>query len=158
MGLSYKEVYDKIQAQFPDAVSSRTEGVGDPFLTIRREKIVDVCRWLRDDPELNFNYLSCVSGVDDTKTFWSIYHLYSIPKNQNAVLKVDCSKEDPWVPSVCAVWPTANWHEREAYDLYGIRYDGHPDLRRILLPEDWDGHPLRKDYDFPEEYQGIPLR
>jgi NADH-quinone oxidoreductase subunit C len=156
--VSYKDIYDKIQQKFPDAVASRVEGVGDPYLVIKREKFIDVCRYLKTDPEMNFDYLSCVSGVDDTQTFWSVYHLYSIPKNHNCILKVDCTKDDPWVPSVVSIWPTANWHEREAYDLYGIRYEGHPDLRRILLPEDWEGHPLRKDYDFPEEYQGIPLR
>ncbi len=159
MGLAAKEVYEKIQSRFPDAVVSKSEGgAGDPFIVIKREKLIEVCTWLRDDPEMAFNFLSCVSGVDDTQTFWSVYHLYSIPKIQNCVLKVDCGKEDPWVPSVVKLWGTANWHEREAYDLYGINYEGHPDLRRILLPEDWEGHPLRKDYDFPEEYQGIPLR
>jgi NADH-quinone oxidoreductase subunit C len=158
MGLSYKEVYDRIQASFADAVVSRSEGPVDPFLVVKKEHLVKLCTWLREDAELRFDFLSSVSGVDDTQTFWSVYHIYSIPKNHNCVLKVDCGKEDPWVPSVCGVWATANWHEREAYDLYGIRYEGHPDLRRILLPEDWEGHPLRKDYDFPEEYRGIPLR
>lgn len=158
MSLKPKEIFERIRRRFPDAVVSETEGPGDPFAVIRKEDLLQVCRFLRDDDELRFDYCSCISGVDDTKTFWAVYHLYSIPRNHNAVLKVDAGREDPVVPSVTGIWPAADWHEREAYDLLGIRFEGHPDLRRILLPEDWPGHPLRKDYDFPEEYQGIPLR
>ena len=154
MPLTYSEIYGKI----PQAVLRVEDVPGQPFAVIRRESIVDVCRFLRDDPDLRFDYCSDVCGYDDTKTFWVVYHLYSIPKRHNAALKVDAGKDDPWAPSVCSVWPGANWHEREAYDMYGIRFEGHPDLRRILLPEDWPGYPLRKDYDFPDHYQGIPLK
>lgn len=152
------EIFEAIRRKFPDAVVQTGEAKVDPFAVLRKERLVEVCRFLRDEPTLQFNYLSCVSGVDDAKTFWVVYHLYSIPKNHRVTLKIDAGRDDPEVPSVSGIWPTANWHEREAYDLVGIRFSGHPDLRRILLPEDWEGHPLRKDYDFPEEYQSIPLR
>jgi len=158
MSLPPKDVFERIRTRFPRAVTSVSEAAVDPFAVIRRDDVADVCRLLRDDPELQFNYCSSVSGVDDTKTFWVVYHLYSIPKGHSLVLKADAGRDEPWVPSVAELWPGANWHEREAYDLYGIRFEGHPDLRRILLPEDWPGHPLRKDYEFPEDYQGIPLR
>jgi NADH-quinone oxidoreductase subunit C len=157
MPLTNKEVYDRIHQRYPDAVVKVEEVAGDPFAVIHRDRIIEVCTFLRDDPELQFNYLSCLSGVDDGTTLWVVYHLYSIPCNQNAVIKVDVGRDDPHVASVTGVWTAADWHEREAYDLVGMRFEGHPDLRRILLPEDWPGHPLRKDYEYPEEYQGIPL-
>lgn len=159
MGLGYKEIYERIKAKFPEAVVEVVDVAADPYVVIRRDQAPTVFEWLKSDPEMTFDYLSCVSAYDDLKTIWIAYHLYSIRQNQNAVIKVSAEgREDPWVYSVCRVWPTANWHEREAYDLYGVRFEGHPDLRRILLPEDWEGWPLRKDYEFPEEYQGIPLR
>ena len=158
MALSYLEIYEKIRKQFPDADVKVQEVEGDDFAVIPREKIVEVCTFLKENDELQFNFCSSISGTDDTKTYWVVYHLYSIPRNQSAVLKVDAGRENPKVPSVVKVWPAADWHEREAYDMYGIQFDGHPDLRRILLPEDWVGYPLRKDYDFPDEYQGIPLK
>ena len=158
MPLTNQEVYAKLKDKHPDAVVSVEEVPGDSFVILQRDSIVDVCRFLRDAPDLAFDHCSSVSGVDDTKTFWSVYHLFSTSKRHNAVLKVDAGREDPWVPTLVSVWPGVNWHERETYDMYGIRYDGHPDLRRILLPEDWPGYPLRKDYDFPDEYQGIPLK
>lgn len=109
-----------------------------------------VARFLRDDERMQFNFLSSISAVDyEEKGFEVVYHLISLPDGRRKiVLKVvpDGTRDDPHVPSVVSVWPTANWHEREAWDLMGIRFTGHPDLRRILLREDWVGHPLRKDY------------
>jgi NADH-quinone oxidoreductase subunit C len=155
-----KEIFETIKGRFEDAVVAvvEPEKTGDPWIQVKPEKLVEIATFLRDDEALKFDYCSCVSGVDDTKTFWVVYHLYSIPHKHWMVMKVDAGREDPKVPSVSGVWPASNWHEREAYDLLGIRFEGHPDLRRILLPEDWEGHPLRKDYTFPEDYQGIPLR
>ena len=158
MALSLKDVYERIKAKFPDAVQQVVECPGDPYAVVKAESIVAICRWLRDDPETRFDLLSSLSGTDDTKSLWVVYHLYSIPKNQRAVLKVQVDRANPSAPSVVGVWRTADWHEREAYDMYGIVFEGHPDLRRILLPEDWPGYPLRKDYEFPDEYQGIPLK
>ncbi len=158
MSLTLKQVYEKTKAQFPDGVLSVVECPGDPYCILKREAVLPVCRWLRSDSELEFDLLSCVSGTDDTKDLWVVYHLYSIPRNHRAVFKVNVGRESPSVESVVPVWSTADWHERETYDMYGIRFDNHPDLRRILLPEDWPGYPLRKDYEFPDEYQGIPLK
>ena len=158
MALTFKQVYEKVKERFPDGVVSVVECPGDPYCILKKDALLPVSRWLRSDLEMQFDLLSCVSGTDDTKDLWVVYHLYSIPKNQRAVLKVNVGREDPAVESVTGIWKTADWHEREAYDMYGIRFDNHPDLRRILLPEDWPGYPLRKDYEFPDEYQGIPLK
>ncbi len=159
MSLTLKEVAEKARDKFPKAVLSIVEGHGDAFAVVAAEGIVEVCRWLKDDPEMQFDLCTSIAGTDDTKDFWVVYHLYSVPKNQRAVLKVKAGpREDPVVPTLVPLWKAADWHEREAYDMYGIRFEGHPDLRRILLPEDWPGYPLRKDYEFPDEYQGIPLK
>jgi NADH-quinone oxidoreductase subunit C len=100
----------------------------------------------------------CLSGVDYTGgKLGVVYHLNSMKLNQKIVLKVDLTVETLHVQSVESVWKTANWHEREAFDLYGIIFDGHPDLRRILLPDDWEGYPMRKDYQVPEYYNGMKV-
>lgn len=158
MSLAFKQVYERIKERFPDGIASVVECPGDPYCVLKKDALLPICQWLKTDPEMQFDLLSCVSGADDTKDLWVVYHLYSIPKNQRAVLKVNVGRDEPEVESVTPVWTTADWHEREAYDMYGIKFENHPDLRRILLPEDWPGYPLRKDYEFPDEYQGIPLK
>jgi NADH-quinone oxidoreductase subunit C len=156
MGLPPKDVLDRIKAQFPG--TEIVPGPGDPYGIVPREQVLDVARWLKATPELEFDFPTCVGGADDLKNLWSIWHLYSTKRHHRVTLKAKLDRESPSVASVCEVWPGANWHERESYDMYGIVYEGHPDLRRILLPEDWPGYPLRKDYDFPDHYQGIPLK
>jgi|SRR5688572_1271233 NADH-quinone oxidoreductase subunit C len=158
MGLSFKEIVDRLRSRFPSAVQETVEPNGDPFAVVDGAQLVELCRFLKDTPELDFDYLASLGGTDDLQNLWTVLHLYSIRRNHRLVLKVKHDRTDPKVDSLCGVWATANWHERESYDLYGIRYEGHPDLRRILLPEDWPGYPMRKDYDFPEHYQGIPLK
>ena len=109
-------------------------------------------------PELQFDYLMCLSGIDNGKNILGVvYHLSSMQHRHKITVKVEVPADKPDVPSVSSIWPTANWHEREAYDLIGIKFIGHPDLRRMLLPEDWEGHPLRKDYKVPEFYQGMKV-
>ena len=118
-------------------------------LFIRPQSLVRACEFLRDAPGLRFNYLSDVTALDhypNEPRFETVYHVYSIETNQRLRLKVRLSGENPRVPSVVPVWPGANAFEREVYDLFGIHFEGHPDLRRILMPEDWEGYPLRKDY------------
>jgi len=123
-------------------------GVRDLTVVVPRERIVEVCTFLRDDPELDFRMLVWLGGVDrlpQDPRFEVVYGLLSLNRNHRMHLKVRLPETNPHVPSVTSVWPTANWHERETYDFYGIHFDGHPDLTRILLPEDWIGWPLRKD-------------
>ena len=141
----------KVRAQFPGTIGEVTStGHYADELTARvsKERIVEVCRFLRDDPDLAFDYLSDLSGVDypkREKRFEVVYHLYSISKGHRLRLKVEVGEGEA-VPTMTGIWRTADWHEREAYDLLGIPFEGHPDLRRILLPDDWEGHPLRKEY------------
>ena len=134
-------------------------------LVIKTEKLLDVARLLHRHEHTFFDMLSCLTATDNglaDGTMEVVYHLYSIPFDLHLGLKVVVERNAegeplPSVPSVCEVWQTANWHEREAYDLFGINFIGHPDLRRILLPEDWEGHPLRKDYQIQDYYHGIKV-
>ena len=158
MGLSPKEVYDRVRAAFPRSALEVVEPAGDSFCIVPAADLPAVCSFLKETSDLDFDYLASVGGADDLTNVWVIYHLYSIRRNHRAVLKVKLDRGNPSVASLCPLWAGANWHERETYDMYGIRFEGHPDPRRILLPEDWTGFPLRKDYDFPDHYQGIPLK
>ncbi|MGQ9502229.1 MAG: NADH dehydrogenase (quinone) subunit D [Anaerolineae bacterium] len=146
---------EAVKARFPLAVEAVSEFRGDLVLTLKREFLGDVTRMLRDDPRLQYNLLLDLTAVDRLKLgitprFTTVYQLYSIPHRQSVRLVVplpwDGDTEMPTCPSVTNIWPTANWLEREVYDLMGIRFEGHPWLRRILMPENWVGHPLRKDY------------
>ncbi len=129
----------------------------DAHLEVPRESLLQVAKLLRQDPALAFDSLMCLSGVDRPEHLEAVYHLFSFTHRYRVTLKVRCPKDDPQIPSVSQIWPTANWHEREAYDLLGIKFTGHPDLRRILLPDDWEGHPLRKDYQPPAFWHDIPV-
>jgi NADH-quinone oxidoreductase subunit C len=116
-----------------------------------------VAKYLRDDEEMQFDFLSCLSGLDLKGKFAVTYHLASTTKKHKIVLRVELPGENPAVQSVETIWKTANWHEREAFDMFGINFVDHPDLRRILMPYDWEGHPLRKDYQVPEFYNGMKV-
>ncbi len=140
-------IVDRLRQQFPEAVLEAIQ-LDWPTLRIARDYILRVCRFLRDDAEAQFDFLTDLTGrhiPDAEKPFQVIYHLYSFPRNARLRLKVDVGQDEA-IPSVVEVWSGANWMEREVYDLFGIRFENHPDLRRLLLPEDWEGHPLRKDY------------
>jgi len=129
----------------------------DPNLRVDPQAVVEVCRCLRDEPDLKFEILSDLTGLDLPKEnkIQVVYHIYSYSHRHQIVLKVDLPRENPQLSTMEGVWKVANWLEREAFDLFGIVFEGHTDLRRILLPEDWVGHPLRKDYVEQEEYDGI---
>ena len=129
----------------------------DPHLEVGRENIIEVAKLLKDDPKLSFDSLMSLSGLDWPEYFEAVYHLFSYQHRHRITLKVRCPKDDAVLPTVSSIWRTAEWHEREAFDLIGIRFDDHPDLRRILLPDDWEGHPLRKDYEQPTSWHKIPL-
>jgi NADH-quinone oxidoreductase subunit C len=143
------ELVQRLRQEFGDAVIEAKQFLGQLSLLIQDSQIVEVCRFLRVLEPLRFNYLSdltCVHRPDQVETpFQVVYNLYSIPANERVRLKVNLP-EGGTVDSVTGVWPSANWLEREVYDLFGIIFNNHPDLRRILLPADWQGHPLRKDY------------
>lgn len=151
-----KEIFEILQEKFGDRILETDLEGKEPSLKIHPVAIGEVCLFARDDPRLRFDYLACLSGVDHKTSLGVAYHLDSIEHGHRIALKVELDREDPKVPTVSAIWPTANWHEREAYDLVGIHFEGHPNLVRILCAEDWVGHPLRKDYEFPKEYHGIP--
>jgi len=145
-------------------VGEETTGL-QPALLIDPDRIADVCLELRDNPKTYFDFLSCLSGVDygvEANRFGVVYHLASIPYQTQLTLKI--SKENnrdldnlPSFPTVSSVYHSADWHEREAFDMEGIFFEGHPDLRRILMPDDWGGFPLRKDYKNAEYYKGIKI-
>ncbi len=154
-----QEIHTALQQQFPGAVvDAKLDGVLNPWIKIAPDRIRDVAIWLRDTETCQFDSLMCLSGMDYTGgKLGVVYHLNSTKLNHTIVLKVDVTVDNPHCQSVEAIWKTANWHEREAFDLYGIIFDGHPDLRRILLPDDWEGHPMRKDYQVPEYYNGMKV-
>ena len=157
-GIDPAQVERRLRERFPEVPFRRQEGeaVRDHTLVLPADRLVEVCTFLRDDPGLAFSMLSWVGGVDllpRDPRFEVVYHLLSITHNVRITLKVQVPEAGARVPSVCGVWPTANWHERETFDFYGIRFEGHPDLTRILLPDDWEGWPLRKDS--PLGYQEV---
>jgi NADH-quinone oxidoreductase subunit C len=165
----------QVQQRFADRIAGADLEALDPWIELSTDRLLEVCRDLKSDPQLQLDMLNCISAVDyfepDPKKAkragWEphlevLYHLSSTTKKHTLVIKVRLPrwKDDtpgvlPEVPSVSDVWRTADWHEREAYDLMGVRFLDHPELRRILCPEDWEGHPLRKDYEMPLEYHGI---
>ena len=138
-----------MEEAFPEAIEGVVSFRGESTVVIRKDNLIDIATFLRDEPDLAFDFLSMVCAVDylpANPRFEVVYHLYSTKHLTRIRLKVRLEEDDPQVESVTALWPTADWHERETYDMFGIRFSNHPDLRRILLPEDWEGFPLRKDY------------
>ena len=162
----FAEIKALLIAKFgEDAIVGEETGGLQGALLIKPELIAEVCLELRDNPATYFDFLSCLTGLDYgtiENGFGVVYHLASIPFNTQLTLKVNTANSRqpddlPSFPSVSSVYKTAEWHEREAYDMVGIFFENHPDLRRILLPDDWEGYPLRKDYITAEEYKGIKI-
>lgn len=161
--MSERIEYQKIVAQYPDAIEEVYEFRGDTWLYVAKERLLDVCRLLRDDPELRYLYISDITAIDwlpywekgeKPKRFEVVYNLYSPVSFQRLFLKVRVNDGER-VPSVTGIWEGANYPEREVYDMFGIPFEGHPNLKRILMPDDWVGHPLRKD--FPLGGEEIPF-
>jgi NADH-quinone oxidoreductase subunit C len=124
------------------------------------EDLLMVCSELYQNPSTYFDVLSCITGIDngpEAGTMEVVYNLYAIPFNYHLMIKVMLPRDQPRVESVSSIWRTADWHEREAFDMYGIVFNNHPDLRRILMPADWEGYPLRKDYKHQEYYRDIKV-
>jgi NADH-quinone oxidoreductase subunit C len=156
--------FDKI-VEFIQSVNEGTAQVDSntspPCVIIDSDKLVKACTELHQNSSVFFDMLSCVTGVDngsDSNTMEVIYQLYSIPFNASLMLKVILPRENPEIDSLSSVWKSANWLEREVYDMFGIRFKNHPDLRRILMPNDWEGFPLRKDYQHQELYRDIVVK
>lgn len=152
------QIANQLQERFGEAVTPHLEA-RHPRVHTTAEHWRALAEHLAQDEALAFDFLLCLTGLDYAADdqFCVALDLRSMRHRHEFAVKVYVDRDEPRVPSVMDLWPAANWHEREAYDLFGIVFEGHSDLRRILLPEDWDGHPLRKDYVFPREYHGIPM-
>jgi NADH-quinone oxidoreductase subunit C len=152
-----EDIHQNLQRQFGSQILAFDGAATDPFIVVEAAAIHDVGDHLRHDPELQCDLLMCLSGVDygPGKSLGVVYHLASMSLRHKITLKVEVARDGGTVPTVCDLWRTADWHEREAYDLYGMQFENHPDHRRILLPDDWEGYPLRKDYEVQEFYHGI---
>ncbi|MFT4033149.1 MAG: NADH-quinone oxidoreductase subunit C [Siphonobacter sp.] len=165
--MTFHELHSLLTDHFgPDAILAGEENGLMPYIQIPANRLVEICRFLHDSEQTYFDSLSCLTGIDNgpsTNTIEVVYNLYSILFEHGLCLKVVLPRVPeqgilPVIPSVSTIWRTADWHEREAFDLMGIQFAGHPDLRRIFLPEDWNGHPLRKDYNEQPNYHGIQVK
>lgn len=148
-------VLQRLRDAFGPAIEASSEFRGELTVVVSKERIVEVCRFLKEQPDLRFDLLSDLCGIDmytPLRRFGVIYNLFSIGRKHRIRLKTFCEEQEPTVPSVTDVWRTANWHERETYDMLGIQFAGHPDLRRMYMPEAFEHHPLRKDFPL----MGIP--
>jgi NADH-quinone oxidoreductase subunit C len=152
------QIISMIESRFPGVATASFADDKHPRVHLNADRWRAVAEYLIGEPGLKFDWLANLSGVDyaaDDK-LCVVYDLWSFDLRHSFAVKVFCPRGQPHMPSVADLWPAANWHEREAFDLLGIVFDGHPDLRRILCADDWEGHPLRKDYVYPREYHGIP--
>jgi NADH-quinone oxidoreductase subunit C len=157
-----KAVHERLVSRFGDKITGANLEVPSPFAVVATDAIVEVATFCKSDPALAFDNLMCQSAVDYPKEtpprFEVVYHLLSYTHAHTFALKVHLPRENPAVATVEGIWGVANWHEREAYDMFGIAFIGHSDLRRILLPDDWIGFPLRKDWQDPDFYNGMHVK
>ena len=152
-----EEIQQSLAAKFGDAVGALQPANKDPWVEVKPAAIREVCAFLKSDPQLQFDCLMNLTALDWPKQnqIHVVYHLFSYAKRHAFVVKVKLDRAAPTVPSLEPVWKSADWLEREQYDLLGVTFEGHPDLRRIMLPDDWVGHPLRKDYAEQPQYHQI---
>ena len=157
-----KAVHERLVSRFGDKITGANLEVPSPFAVVAADAIVEVATFCKSDPALAFDNLMCQSAVDYPKEtpprMEVVYHLLSYTHAHTFALKVHLPRENPAVATVEGIWGVANWHEREAYDMFGIAFIGHSDLRRILLPDDWIGFPLRKDWQDPDFYNGMHVK
>ena len=145
-----------IQQKFPDSLQCE---INEDYIGIKPDHWLNVAQWLKSDPEASFDSLQCVTGTDIGESkLDSRYNLHSMELGHLIEVRIEVSIENPKIPSIEQIWRSGDWFERETYDMYGIKYEGHRDLRRMLLPEDWKGFPLRKDYQEQETYHGIIVK
>jgi len=164
--VSFQEIKQLIIDRFSETVivSEKQDNL-QPYLVLQTERLAEVCLELHDNEQTYFDFLACITGLDngpEAGTMEVIYHLTSIPYGHQLMLKVivprnTAAEPMPVVPTVSHIWRTADWHEREVYDMVGIYFENHPDMRRILCAADWEGHPLRKDYKLQDYYHGIKV-
>ena len=154
------KIHEKLSGHFgPDVVLGLTEAdkeLRDPFITVSGHKLDVVCMYCRVEPALDFDFCQSLTGMDTGETLTCVYHLYSYKQRHTLVLKAAAPRDAAQLPSVVGVWPAADWYEREAAEMYGIHFEGHPDLRPLLLPEGWVGYPMRKDYVEQPHYMQMP--
>ncbi len=155
--MTVNEIHERLKAEFGDAVGPLSEPKVDPFAVVKADRIVDVARFLKRTAGLELDHCNDLTALDwpARNVIEVVYHLFSYGHRHGIVLKVEADRANPVVPSVESVWKAANWMERECYDMFGVVFTGHPDLRRVLLPDDWQGWPLRKDYQEQGGYHGI---
>lgn len=156
--MTSQQIVAIIQQQFGEKIAAAHADGKHPRVHCQAENWLALARFLHDDPRLKLDWLACASGIDYVADdmLCMVYDLWSFELRHRFAVKVYTPRSRPNIPSVRDLWPASDWHEREAYDLLGIHFQNHPDLRRILCADDWEGHPLRKDYQFPREYHGIP--
>ena len=156
--MTINEILFSLTSKFKDASCTIEDSQPKSSIRVDSKYIKEAATYLRDNVDLDFDCLMCLSGVETPEELQVVYNLYSMKHSHRLTIKCGGSKEEEFsLSTVSDVWKTANWHEREAYDMYGIKFDGHPDMTRILCPDDWEGHPLRKDYIAQESWHGIPM-
>jgi len=158
--MDINKIYDKLLGHFGEGIilglTEAEDAVRDPFITVRGDEIDRVGMYCKVEPVLACDFLQSITGMDTGDTLTCVYHLFSYTNKHTVVFKTAVPRDAAELPSSVHIWPAANWYERETYDMFGVTFAGHPDLRRLLLPEDWEGFPGRKDYVQAAEYNGIP--
>jgi len=155
--MTFEEIQQRLAAKFGERIGALAPANKDPFLLVAKADIVEICRFLKADPDLSFDCLMNLSTVDWPKKnqIEVVYHLWSYPKRHAFILKVQLDRAQPQIATLEPVWKAADWLEREQFDLMGVVFEGHPDLRRIMMPDDWVGNPLRKDYAEQPQWHNI---
>ncbi len=146
--MTRNEILKALQGKFPERVFE-ADPENEHGILLSAGDIPEIAAFLKSGPSLDFDYLFFLTAVDRPPVIEVIYSLYSMKNRHHVFLKTSLNRDDPALDSVTSSWPAADWHEREVYDLFGVRFNGHPDLRRILLPDDWEGHPMRRDFTHP---------
>lgn len=160
--MSFEEIISSVKHKCgEEAILEQFPEVIQPYALANTSQLLEICKELQTNPDIYIDHLSCITGIDngvEKGTTDVIYHFYSITKKHHFILKVTVNRDgSELIPSLTPIWGTANWHEREVYDLLGLRFENHPDLRRILLPTNWEGFPLKKDYEAQDYYHGIKV-
>ncbi len=155
--MTFEEIQQRLAAKFGERIGQLAPANKDAFLLVPPADLVEICRFLKEDPDLSFDCLMNLSSVDWPKKnqIEMVYHLWSYAKRHSFILKAQLDRAAPEIASLEPVWKSADWLEREQYDLMGVQFTGHPDLRRIMMPDDWLGHPLRKDYKEAAQWHNI---